>query len=50
MGAAFMHKPNIAVPPTIQALLEARLDNLQRPERAAAEPAAVIGWSFRSPR
>ena len=37
---------NIAVPPTIQALLEARLDNLQRPERAAAEPAAVIGLEF----
>ncbi len=37
---------SIAVPPTIQALLEARLDNLQRPERAAAEPAAVIGLEF----
>ena len=37
---------NIAVPPTIQALLEARLDNLQRSERATAEPAAVIGMEF----
>ena len=37
---------DIAVPPTIQALLEARLDNLQRSERAAAEPAAVIGLEF----
>ena len=36
----------IAVPPTIQALLEARLDNLQRGERATAEPAAVIGMEF----
>ncbi len=37
---------DIAVPPTIHALLEARLDNLQRSERAAAEPAAVIGLEF----
>ena len=36
----------IAVPPTIHALLEARLDNLQRSERAAAEPASVIGLEF----
>ncbi|HVE88462.1 MAG TPA: AAA family ATPase [Burkholderiaceae bacterium] len=36
----------IAVPPTIHALLEARLDNLQRGERATAEPAAVIGMEF----
>jgi class 3 adenylate cyclase/tetratricopeptide (TPR) repeat protein len=36
----------IAVPPTIQALLEARLDKLERSERAAAEPAAVIGVEF----
>ncbi len=40
---------DIAVPPTIQALLEARLDNLQRSERAAAEPAAVIGMEFPPP-
>ena len=37
---------DIEVPPTIQALLEARLDNLQRGERATAEPAAVIGIEF----
>jgi hypothetical protein len=36
-------------PPTIQALLEARLDKLDRSERAAAEPAAVIGLEFESP-
>jgi class 3 adenylate cyclase/tetratricopeptide (TPR) repeat protein len=40
---------DIAVPPTIQALLEARLDNLQRGERATAEPAAVIGMEFPQP-
>ena len=39
----------IAVPPTIQALLEARLDKLQRGERAAAEPASVIGMEFPQP-
>ncbi|WP_298830397.1 adenylate/guanylate cyclase domain-containing protein [uncultured Piscinibacter sp.] len=36
----------IAVPPTIHALLEARLDGLGRPERAAVEPASVIGLEF----
>lgn len=36
----------IAVPPTIHALLEARLDGLERRERAAAEPASVIGLEF----
>ena len=36
----------IAVPPTIQALLEARLDGLARAERAAVEPASVIGLEF----
>jgi tetratricopeptide (TPR) repeat protein len=39
----------IAIPPTIQALLEARLDKLERGERAAAEPAAVIGMEFQRP-
>ncbi len=39
----------IAVPPTIHALLEARLDRLDRKERAAAEPAAVIGMEFARP-
>ncbi len=36
----------IAVPPTIHALLEARLDALARTERAAVEPASVIGLEF----
>jgi tetratricopeptide (TPR) repeat protein len=34
------------VPPTIQALIEARLDGLGRADRAALEPAAVIGLEF----
>jgi class 3 adenylate cyclase/tetratricopeptide (TPR) repeat protein len=37
---------HIAVPPTIQALLAARLDYLQRDERGVIEPAAVIGQEF----
>jgi len=36
----------IVVPPTIHALLEARLDKLGREERAAVEPASVIGLEF----
>jgi len=36
----------IDVPPTIHALLEARLDKLGREERAAVEPASVIGLEF----
>lgn len=36
----------IAVPPTIQALLAARLDRLGADERAVVEPAAVIGLRF----
>ncbi len=39
----------ISVPPTIQALLEARLDRLARAERATVEPAAVIGLEFPQP-
>ncbi len=39
----------IAVPPTIHALLEARLDALGRAERAAVEPASVIGLEFAQP-
>jgi class 3 adenylate cyclase/tetratricopeptide (TPR) repeat protein len=34
------------VPPTINALLAARLDNLTREERAVVEPASVIGLVF----
>jgi class 3 adenylate cyclase/tetratricopeptide (TPR) repeat protein len=37
---------DIDVPPTIHALLEARLDQLARAERATVEPAAVIGLEF----
>jgi predicted ATPase/class 3 adenylate cyclase len=36
----------LAVPPTINALLAARLDRLNREERAVIEPAAVIGAVF----
>ena len=39
----------IRVPPTIHALLEARLDNLSRGDRAAVEPASVIGLEFARP-
>ena len=39
----------VAVPPTIHALLEARLDKLGREERVAVEPAAVIGLEFAQP-
>src|SRR6185295_4409949 len=37
---------DMVVPPTIRALLEARLDKLERTERATAEPASVIGMEF----
>ena len=37
---------NVAVPPTIQALLAARLDRLDDPERAALERASVVGKEF----
>jgi class 3 adenylate cyclase/tetratricopeptide (TPR) repeat protein len=36
----------VSVPPTIQALLAARLDHLDADERAVLEPAAVIGHLF----
>jgi class 3 adenylate cyclase/tetratricopeptide (TPR) repeat protein len=39
----------IAMPPTIHALLEARVDQLARSERAAVEPASVIGLEFAQP-
>lgn len=39
----------IVVPPTIRALLEARLDRLGREERAIVEPAAVVGLEFPQP-
>jgi class 3 adenylate cyclase/tetratricopeptide (TPR) repeat protein len=37
------------VPPTIQALLSARLDRLNREEHAILDPAAVIGVEFPTP-
>jgi tetratricopeptide (TPR) repeat protein len=40
---------DVAIPPTIHALLEARLDSLDRGERAAAGPASVIGLEFARP-
>jgi predicted ATPase/class 3 adenylate cyclase len=39
----------MAIPPTINALLSARLDLLSREERAVIEPAAVIGLVFPEP-
>jgi predicted ATPase/class 3 adenylate cyclase len=39
----------IVVPPTIRALLEARLDRLGREERATVEPASVVGLEFPQP-
>jgi predicted ATPase/class 3 adenylate cyclase len=36
----------IAVPPTIQALLTARLEQLERDQRAVVEPASVAGLRF----
>src|SRR6478735_2334469 len=40
---------DITIPPTIQALLAARLDRLGREERAVIEPAAVVGLEFAEP-
>src|SRR5207249_3262010 len=37
---------DVVVPPTIAALLAARLDGLSRQERAVVDPAAVIGLVF----
>jgi class 3 adenylate cyclase/tetratricopeptide (TPR) repeat protein len=37
------------VPPTIHALLSARLDSLEREQRAVIEPASVIGHYFQEP-
>jgi len=36
----------ISVPPTIEALLAARVDQLEQVQRAVLEPAAVAGFSF----
>jgi class 3 adenylate cyclase/tetratricopeptide (TPR) repeat protein len=40
---------DVVVPPTIAALLSARLDALSAPERAVIEPASVIGVHFPGP-
>jgi class 3 adenylate cyclase/tetratricopeptide (TPR) repeat protein len=38
--------PEIAIPPTISALLAARIDRLERPSRQVLERAAVLGLAF----
>ena len=48
-SAALQADADIVVPPTIRALLEARLDRLGREERATVEPAAVVGLEFPQP-
>jgi tetratricopeptide (TPR) repeat protein len=48
-GVAEESGDEIVVPPTIRALLEARLDRLGREERATVEPAAVVGLEFPQP-
>ena len=48
-GLAAEDDDEIIVPPTINALLEARLDRLGREERATVEPAAVVGLEFPQP-
>jgi len=44
--AATSDLADLSVPPTIQALLAARLDGLAQEERAVVEPASVIGLVF----
>ena len=41
--------PRIRIPPTIEALVAARLDRLGSEERAVVEPASVIGLTFPEP-
>lgn len=49
----WVHVPSegdgISVPPTIKALLEARLGRLAREERATIDPASVVGLEFSAP-
>jgi tetratricopeptide (TPR) repeat protein len=45
-GALDGDPSEIAVPPTVEAILAARVDNLSRAERVCAECAAVIGMEF----
>jgi class 3 adenylate cyclase len=47
--AAASDLADLSVPPTIQALLAARLDGLTVDERSVVEPAAVIGHVFPEP-
>jgi class 3 adenylate cyclase/tetratricopeptide (TPR) repeat protein len=47
--AATSDLADLAVPPTIQALLAARLDGLSQSERAVVEPASVVGHVFPRP-
>jgi class 3 adenylate cyclase len=45
-GLSAMRSSLLALPPTIHALLAARIDRLEPAERAAAEAGAVVGRSF----
>jgi len=45
-GLSAVRSSLLALPPTIQALLAARIDRLEPAERAAAEAGAVVGRSF----
>jgi class 3 adenylate cyclase len=48
-GSGWVRAPggeDLAIPPTISALLTARLDRLSREERAVVEPASVVGLHF----
>src|SRR2546421_1482328 len=40
--------PSDWMPPTIHALLSARIDRLEREDRSVLDPAAVVGHVFRS--
>jgi class 3 adenylate cyclase/tetratricopeptide (TPR) repeat protein len=44
--AAVLEDPGVRVPPTVQALLESRLDRLSEPARVLLQRAAVVGRSF----
>ncbi len=48
-GAGTADSAEIRIPPTIEALVAARLDRLGRDERAVVEPASVIGLTFPEP-
>ena len=48
-GAASAAIAEIRIPPTIEALVAARLDRLGHDERAVIEPASVIGLVFPEP-